>query len=77
MVLDCFLYIIVVVIVVVIIIIYPYWRIGEVYKWVAKKKKKKKGIFFTLNHFLCWTGILNIRHIQEFIGAQTDGAKVR
>lgn len=37
MVLDCFLYI-VVVIVVVITIIYPYWRIGEVYKWVAKKR---------------------------------------
>lgn len=48
----------------------PHWRIGEVAKLV------EKGIL-PLNHFLNGTGILNIRQIQEFIGAQPDGAKVR
>lgn len=48
----------------------PLWRIGEFAKLV------ENGIL-PLNHFLTGTGILNIRQIQEFIGAQPDGAKVR
>ena len=54
----------------------PKNNIGKLGEVSLVWKKKKTGIF-SLDHFLIRTGILNIRHIQEFIGAQTDGAKGR